>query len=184
MPPKRTTPIAIRGKKIGSQKAKSKASAKTPVAAPRKSPTPVPKKKTSPSASASAPTPGRVAKGRTIVAVLMQLQCDVKIFHWQTHGFAAHKMSDELHAVLVEKIDAFVEQFMGRYGRVDFGTRGTTLKLRDVSSANLVKTLRAAASFLTKSLPGRISRSDTDLLTLRDDILGAIRKAQYLLTLK
>ena len=187
MPPKRATPIAIRGRKTVSPKTgtKAKASARSSGAAPRKSATPRKKSPSPASASSRATVPGRVAKGRTIVAVLMQLQCDVKIFHWQTHGFAAHKMSDELHAVLIEKIDAFVEQYMGgRSDRVNFGARGTTLKLRNVSSADLVKALRAAASFLTKSLPGQISRSDTDLLTLRDDILGALRKAQYLMTLK
>lgn len=182
MSPKRVAPIAIRGKKIGSQNAKAKA--RTPVAASRKYPAPTPEKKTPPAASASAPTPGRAAGGRAIVAVLMQLQTDVKVRHFQTHSFAAHKALDELHAVLIEKIDAFVEQYMGTYGRVDFGARGIAIKLRNVGKRGLVGALRSTASFLTKSLPGSISANDTDLLTLRDDILGAIRKTQYLLSFK
>ena len=187
MPPKRSTPIAILSKKTAtsSPKKKTQKASTSPTPSVRKTAVPKKKKSTSPSsASAPTPTPGRVAKGRTIVAVLMQIQCDVKIFHWQTHGFAAHKASDELHAILIEKIDEFVERFMGKYGSVDMGARGVTLKVRNVGRSGLVGALRATSGFLTKSLPGSLAANDTDLLTLRDDLLGAIRKTQYLLTLK
>lgn len=155
---------------------------KPPVSS-RKSQTPKTPRASAP-ASASAPSNGRAANGRTVVAVLMQLQSDVKVFHWRTHSFAAHKAADELHATLIDKIDQFVEQFMGRHGRVGFGARGVTLKLHDVSTAQFSKILRTSAGFLVKSLPNSLASNDVDLLTLRDDILGAIRKTQYLMTLK
>ena len=51
---------------------------------------------------------------------LMQVQCQVKVFHWQTKIYAKHIALDRLFDSIIDNIDEFTETAMGKYGRVDF----------------------------------------------------------------
>lgn len=126
----------------------------------------------------------RAHTGRDLVRFFMQMQADIKLFHWQTSSYAAHMASDALFASLVEKTDAFVEQYMGRHGRVNMGQRGVGITLRNVSKGQMVRALRLWDTFLARFPSRLLAQTDYNLLALRDDIQGDIRKAAYLLTLK
>ena len=51
---------------------------------------------------------------------LMQVQCQVKVFHWQTKIYGKHIALDRLFDAIIDNIDEFTETAMGKYGRVDF----------------------------------------------------------------
>ena len=53
-----------------------------------------------------------------LISSMLEFQNQVKIFHWQTYGYAEHQSLGSLYDNLSGFIDEFVEVFMGKYGRV------------------------------------------------------------------
>jgi len=108
------------------------------------------------------------------------LQVTVKLAHWATDSYGRHVALDELHASLQDLGDRFVEAWMGRHGRPTsrcigaIETRAVALKEDAIAPA-----LRDAAGHLS-SMQGL----ETDLASLRDDMVAALSKALYLLQLR
>ena len=119
-----------------------------------------------------------------LIIQFFSLQHQIKVLHWQTKSYARHKAYDDVYSSLGELIDNFVEIYMGKYGRVEFsgGEGGITLKNTD--SLQLNNFLKDNIDWL-KSLNEKLkSDNDSDLLNLRDEMMGEINKLRYLLTLK
>ena len=119
-------------------------------------------------------------KGGDLVTELLTIRNQVKLYHWQTGSFARHKATDDLTAALDTNIDAFVESFMGRYGRPKVTG---SIKLHNFTEEAARKFVAKKTEYLTKVLPKEIGKDDTDLLNLRDTILGDLTKVLYLFTL-
>lgn len=121
-------------------------------------------------------------KGEVIQTTLMQMQNQYKILHWQTMSFSQHKSFDEIVSSLSENIDEFIETYMGKYGRViSAGTFNLTLaNYKDtdfvVLTNNYIEFLIGLNNVLDKT-------QDSDLLNIRDEILGSLNQLKYLLTL-
>ncbi len=120
-------------------------------------------------------------KGGDIVTHLLTIRNQVKLYHWQTNRFARHKATDDLTAALDLNIDAFVESYMGRYGRPKVTGN---LPLHNFSEAAAKSFVARETKYLETELPKKIGKGDTDLLNLRDTILGDLTKVSYLFTLQ
>lgn len=120
------------------------------------------------------------SSGGDIVCHLLTIRNQVKLYHWQTGSFARHKATDDLTAALDLNIDAFVESYMGRYGRPKV-TGG--IKLHNFSESAAKSFVAKETKYLSNELPRKIGKTDTDLLNLRDTILGDLTKVLYLFTL-
>jgi hypothetical protein len=118
--------------------------------------------------------------GGDIVTHLLTIRNQVKLYHWQTKRFARHKATDDLTAALDLNIDAFVESYMGRYGRPT--VRGS-IKLHNFSESAAKSFVAKETQYLQKDLPRKIGKEDSDLLNLRDEILADLNKTLYLFTL-
>lgn len=119
-----------------------------------------------------------------IITVLLQFQNQIKINHWQTYGFSDHNAYGGLYDSLSESIDEFVEIFMGKYGRI-FAKDSFSFTLQNLKSGNQVNELDMFINYLSFELPKFLDATkDTDLLNIRDEILGSVNKTKYLLTLK
>lgn len=118
--------------------------------------------------------------GGDIVTHLLTIRNQVKLYHWQTGSFARHTATDNLTAALDTNIDAFVESYMGRYGRPKVSG---SIKLHNFSEAAAKSFVAKQTKYLTVDLPKKIKKTDTDLLNLRDTILGDLTKVLYLFTL-
>jgi DNA-binding ferritin-like protein len=117
------------------------------------------------------------------VNFLLSLQTQMKINHWQTKGLARHKAFGKFYDSLSDLIDTFVESAMGKYGRFTLDEETKTLQLSNLSELDmkgLVNTVRE--SFVQMS--EQLDPSDTDLLNIRDEMLGELNKLSYLLTLE
>lgn len=117
----------------------------------------------------------------TFISFLTGLTSSVKIAHWTTCSYAAHVALDELHSSLQSLGDAFVEAWMGRYGRPAercFGTIKTVVVT--------LKEDKAIKAFLRDSAMKLQGHRDLapDLASIRDDMLAALSKALYLLQLE
>ena len=130
------------------------------------------------------PKGGKTRRNKTsggdIVCHLLTIRNQIKLYHWQTKQFARHKATDDLTASLDLNIDAFVESYMGRYGRPM--VKGS-IKLHNFSESAAKSFVERETKYLEKELPKKIGKTDSDLLNLRDTILGDLTKSLYLFTL-
>lgn len=119
-----------------------------------------------------------------IVTKLLTFQNQIKILHWQTVSYSEHKTLDGLFGDLGEHIDEFVETFMGKYGRVVSQTN-FNLILQNYSALTPMDLMNQMAAYFIDELPTMLdAKKDTDLLNIRDEMLGSVNQAKYLLTLK
>jgi DNA-binding ferritin-like protein len=115
-----------------------------------------------------------------IVSTMLNIRSQIKIYHWQTKSFARHKATDDFVTDLDARIDEFVEVYMGKYGRPRVSG---SIKLHNFSESAAKSFVAKQVTFLTKTLPKKLKSTDTDLLNIRDEILGLVNKTLYLFTL-
>ena len=124
---------------------------------------------------------------KQITIVFLEMLMMVKLFHWKTHSYATHKATDELYASLNEHIDSFIEVLLGKTGsRIDLMSN-RTIKLIDLNSQEQLKSkIMSLKSYLVGLDNSRAlsTMSNSDLLNIRDEILGDLNKFLYLLTFK
>lgn len=106
----------------------------------------------------------------------------IKLYHWQTHSFAQHKATDDLLDSLDKVIDEYVEVYMGRYGRPKMGARNNTIQVQNLNEKSMVKFLRDCIAYLQGPLIKGI-KGDTELINLRDEMLGHLNQTMFLFTL-
>lgn len=114
---------------------------------------------------------------------LIQIQTQFKFLHWQTFGDAKHKAYGGIYDSLTDSIDKFVETMMGKYGRVEFEPE-FSIMFQDIKSISIQSFLDGITEFLVGFTDQLDQRYDTDLLNIRDEILGDINQLKYRLTLK
>lgn len=114
---------------------------------------------------------------------LVQIQLQFKFLHWQTYGDAKHKAYGDIYDSLGDNIDLFVEIMMGKMGRVEFEPEFSII-FQDIKSLSIQNFLDGITEFLVSMSDQLDSRYDTDLLNIRDEILGDINQLKYRLTLK
>lgn len=115
------------------------------------------------------------------VNFFLGLQTQMKINHWQTKGYARHIAFGEFYNVMNGLIDTFVESAMGKYGRFVLNDETKTIQLNnlsDVDMKGLISTVRKALVQI------ELDKTDTDLLNIRDEMIGEVNKLSYLLTLE
>jgi DNA-binding ferritin-like protein len=117
-----------------------------------------------------------------MITELITLQNQIRIFHWQTTSFSQHEAFGKTYEALNDLIDEYVETFMGLYGRVKLD-KTVNINLVDLSN-NIDSTIDKYIDYLQNSLTKDLSEKDTDLMNIRDEMLGELNKLKYLLTLK
>jgi hypothetical protein len=118
-----------------------------------------------------------------IILKLVQIQNQFRFLHWQTFGDAKHRAYGELYDSIGDHIDTFTEAMMGKYGRPDFESE-FVIAFQDIQSINIQNFIDGIVEFLVSMTESLDTKYDTDLLNIRDEILGSINKLKYLLTLK
>ena len=117
-----------------------------------------------------------------LIQYFFQLQAIIHLYHWQTHSHPRHVASGELYEKLDKLIDQFVETYMGRYKRPQYDG-GFRLDISENTDKSIVKTLQTYAEYLRTQVDQYLKPSDTDLLNIRDEMLGHINQTLYLFTL-
>lgn len=133
--------------------------------------------------SCSKLSPTSPTKKPIIVENFIEMLNTIKLYHWNTHSFSQHKATDELHERLSGHIDKFVETMMGKKedrikhinSKIPIVDTKTTRTFRDQ-----IYQYREYLINMDKCLD---KSRDTDLLNIRDEILGDINQFLYLLTL-
>ncbi len=118
-----------------------------------------------------------------LVNYFLELLMTIKVYHWKTKSYAEHKATDELYSSLNENIDKFVEIMLGKY-KMRLVMKGKSIKFTDPSTkAGIKKIINSYKILLEKHMNKYIIVSkDTDLINIRDEILGSLNQFLYLLT--
>jgi len=117
-----------------------------------------------------------------IVSVFLEMLNMIKLYHWKTHSYAQHKATDELYERLNGHIDKFVEVLLGKdESRVKMIEKH--INLIDAANTTSFKArIYEYREFLTDFNMYFDEKRDTDLLNIRDEILGDINQFLYLMT--
>jgi DNA-binding ferritin-like protein len=109
----------------------------------------------------------------------------IKLYHWQTHSYSRHKATDDLINELDKNIDDFVEIYMGKYGRPKMTQRTQTIRVANLNEKTIHSFVRTCIGVLQKDITHDLDpKKDTDLLNLRDEMLGDLNKLLYLFSLQ
>ena len=111
----------------------------------------------------------------------------VKLYHWKTRQYSSHIATDEFYERLNDHMDKFMEILLGKTQ-----VRMDLLNVKSISLIDLkdIDQFKGKLNDFKKYLvnleenPGIKSMSNTDLLNIRDEILGHINQLLYLLSLK
>lgn len=119
-----------------------------------------------------------------ILAFFLQLETQIKLYHWQTTSHPRHVASDSLHKEITGIMDTFMEVYIGKYGRTCL-QNPRSIKLMNVTDAQAENVVKAAIAFLLDELPTLLNPTkDTDLLNMRDELVAKLNQTLYLFTLK
>ena len=117
-----------------------------------------------------------------IVKIFIEMLQTIKLYHWKTRSYAQHKATDELYEELNENIDKFIEVLLGKdQSRVKMMEK--RIDLLDANNTREIKErIFEYREFLTDMNIWFDQSRDSDLLSIRDDILASLNQFLYLLT--
>ena len=118
----------------------------------------------------------------SIVRAFLQLLNLVKLYHWKTHVFSQHEATDNLYKSLNDHIDKFIEVLLGKSeSRIQIMEK--KIQLFDSKNKTEFKQhIYNYREFLIDMNNYFHSTRDSDLLNIRDEILGDINQFLYLMT--
>jgi len=119
-----------------------------------------------------------------IARVFLEMLNNIKLYHWKTKSYAQHKATDELYDKLNGNIDEFVEVLLGKdESRIKLLKK--RVDLLDTTNAQDFKTkIYKYRDYLIEMNEIFDAKKDTDLLSIRDEMLSNINQFLYLLTFK
>jgi DNA-binding ferritin-like protein len=124
---------------------------------------------------------------KDVTVRFLEMLIMVKLYHWKTSSYATHKATDELYANLNANIDKFIEVLLGKAGnRINLMGK-QNISLIDLNSPERLRAhINSFKSYLVSitTNPAIKLMSNTDLLNIRDEILGNLNQFLYLLTFK
>ncbi len=138
-----------------------------------------------------------------VMMSFFQIQNTIKFSHWRTKSYSEHKALDKFFDKFLDNMDKFIEIWQGKYGRIDFKGNSGEMTVQKINGKDLVRYLDVLISFFNGDkgkdckkfkISGKkdycgitlldvINEKDTDLLNIRDEIVGSINQLKYLLTL-
>ena len=118
----------------------------------------------------------------------------IKIYHWSTLSYPTHKATDELHSKMSELVDSFIEIYIGHLSRRGGGgaSAGVPVFKRGSGASTISFCECKSLDIFCKKLDGYIIFMEdlterlngyTDLVNIRDEMVGAVAQALYLLRL-
>ena len=116
------------------------------------------------------------------IKVLLNFQTELRLHHWGTKSYSAHKALGKLYEGLDGLIDTFVESYIGVYGRDEL-KEVTSLELSGPNKSDSLKIVNSLEDYLMNEIPKEISEDQTSMLNIRDEMLGLVQQTKYLLTL-
>jgi DNA-binding ferritin-like protein len=117
-----------------------------------------------------------------IIQFFIEMLNSIKLYHWKTMSYSQHKATDELYSKLNENIDKFVEILLGK-SQSRISMVENRIRLYDAPSMQKFKEkMFEYREFLIDLNIYFDYKKHSDLLNVRDEILGNINQFLYLLS--
>ena len=113
---------------------------------------------------------------------IMNFQNEIRLHHWGTQSYAAHKALGKLYEGLDPLLDSFVENFIGAKGK-DQIKNISNLQLNGSYKINVNTVIESFEDYLQKEIEKEIGSDQTALLNIRDEMLALVQQTKYLLSL-
>lgn len=118
-----------------------------------------------------------------IAIYMLTNQVIIKLYHWRTEKYSRHIASNTLYETLEDLIDRFIETLQGSRNMKLECDENKNIPIGCVDDNTIKKVLDIYKKWLSDDLPQNLKSSDTDLLNIRDEMIGIINKTLYLFTL-
>ena len=118
------------------------------------------------------------------VVIFLEILSQVRIYHWQSFGYAEHTALGNYYDTMSDLVDGFVESYQGNFGRVFVDC--SKILIEDMKEYSIVNYIQDAGSWLRKfrsELEAKDSYNTTELQNQLDEMIAATDKLKYLLTL-
>lgn len=112
------------------------------------------------------------------ILMLLNARTQLHVWHWQTTSYATHKTLSKLYVQVTEAVDSMTEAWIGVGERPDF--KGVTMD--DITNYERPATVDEYLKGMVVNL-NQLQGVGGDILNMRDDLVGKINTARYLLTL-
>jgi hypothetical protein len=116
-----------------------------------------------------------------IILYFTEMLNTIKIYHWKTTSHPTHKATDDLHSSLSGNVDKFVEIMLGKHGGRVSLNHVKMIEFKDFNSIESFKSEINKYKQFMKNMDTMFP-SETDLLNIRDEMLGELNQFTYLLT--
>jgi len=137
-------------------------------------PTPTPKRK---------PTTNQPTADKSeLVKMFLEMLTTIKLYHWNTHSYARHKATDELHEKLSDLVDEFVEVMQGKMFSPN-RIRSINEEISAITPETKEKMVDKIVYYIEqlKNLDNIFSsKKDSDLLNIRDEMMAHLNQFLYL----
>ena len=119
-----------------------------------------------------------------IIKKLMEMLNMIKLYHWKTNNYGHHIATDDMYKNLDQHIDKFVEIYLGKnQSRIKKWEQQLTVIQYNRENTFKSKLLEYREMLVDLNLCFD-EKKDSDLLTIRDDILSDLNRFLYLLSFK
>jgi hypothetical protein len=118
-----------------------------------------------------------------LIKFFFTLSSSIKMYHWKTSSYSRHIASGNLFDNVISTTDNFMEIYFGKYGKDMIVPLDLNIGL--MNDNDIVGFLIEAVKYLKDIVKnGLLKSTDTDLLNIRDDLIGQINKTLYLFQLQ
>ena len=115
-----------------------------------------------------------------ILMFFFRHQIRIKMYHFQTGLYGAHKASDSYLDTFEQKLDKFMEVAQGIVGKLQ--TKNINLNIITVNDGTILEELN---NFIkTLRMLDKVINTYSELLNIRDEMVADAEQLKYLLTFK
>ena len=118
-----------------------------------------------------------------LIIFFFSLRNNLYLYHLSTYSYSRHIGASKLLDSFDGLIDKFLEIYFGKYGRPDQFIN-SQLNLNKLSDGEAYMELSTYIDFLNVKIPLLVKSTDTDLLNIRDEMVGILNNTKYLFELK
>lgn len=120
-------------------------------------------------------------KIQDLLLLFFQYQNTLKLYHFQTGRFGAHKASDKLYESFLEHFDKFFEVYQGIVGRVPKLPQKAVIPLKSLGDSEMRSYTKKVIVLLDKE---KEMLPHDDLVNILEEIVADMHQFLYLLTFK